>query len=511
MIIPAIIAAKISHTVSTIMKVLWNSAKLIGRFASRKALKAAGKAVGKSMMHASKLQKATASVLRGKLKYLPKGWDQFKQSALSKALQLTFKTSRFGVPRMKKVAFSAARKSLIEFTTNIAAEDPDFMVWLKNHTINLRRNVAYFVQNRRLRDILDTGIREIIPELDFPDLTFAQEQLEEAGGPELEAAKAETLENLLGMKFIGQTAAPALTDIIAPEDFFMDATSQSLATAIYQWDKRERTPDDDDDLGELDEGSGGDDQGKKEPELKVLKDDGDLEQPESLLQLWTGQQCMQNDTVAACNRKREIFDSTRFLPVPSFKANLQPDTEDPCFEGGCLAAGRIYQLMQPLTEEFESNVFPEDEDTLMFSKQGRKRILGPLKANPYMAMPQEGLGFLSLQLQLDTLTQCRNDRITNLENQHYNLNFTYSSVAVAVLFLISLIISFGNWLVNWIQKDLRPKSEDKKLKRRRDRAKHILEDVVGIATEEGQFDRQTDRPINRETNRQASRFVEFGN
>ena len=127
MVFPAIIAAKISHTVNTIMKVLWSSAKLIGRFASRKALKAAGKAVGKSMMHASKLQKATASVLKGKLKYLPKGWDQFKQTALSKALQLTFKTSRFGVPRMKKVAFSAARQSLVDFTNNIVAEDPEFL------------------------------------------------------------------------------------------------------------------------------------------------------------------------------------------------------------------------------------------------------------------------------------------------------------------------------------------------------------------------------------------------
>ena len=84
-------------------------------------------------------------------------------------------------------------------------------------------------------------------------------------------------------------------------------------------------------------------------------------------------------------------------------------------------------------------------------------------------------------------------------------------MAVAILFLISLIISFGNWLMDWIQKDFRPRNEDKKLKRRRDRAKHILEDVVGIAAEEGQFDRQTDRPTNRETNRQASRFVEFGN
>ena len=492
------------------MKVLWNSAKLVGRFAGRKAIRAAGKAVGKSIMHASKLSRATASVLKGKLKYLPKGWDQFKQSALSKAIQLTFKTSRFGVPRMKKVAFSQARKSLVDFTNIIAEEDPDFLTWIKNHAINIRRNVDYFVQNRRLRDILDTGIREIIPELDFPDLTFAQEQLEEAGGPELAKAKAETLENILGMKFIGQTAAPALTEIIAPEDFFMDATSHSLATAMYQWDKRERTPEVDDEQGEFVEGSGDDDKGKEEPEPKG-KDDGELGEPESLLQLWTGQQCMQNDTVAACAKKREIFDSARFLPVPSFKADIQPDTADPCFDGGCLAAGRIYQLMQPLTEEFESNVFPEDEDTLMFSKQGRKKILGPLKANPYMAMPQEGLGFLNLQLQLDTLTQCRNDRITNWENQQYNINFTYSSVAVAVLFLISLIISFGNWLVGWIQKDYRPRNEDKKLKRRRDRAKNILEDVVGMAAEEGRFDHQTDRPTNRDTNRSVSKFVEFGN
>ena len=443
MVYPVVIAAKISktflQTFKIIMKVLWNSAKLVGRFAGRKALKAAGKAVGKSLMHASKLSKATASVLKGKLKYLPKGWDQFRQSALSKALQHTFKTSRFGVPRMKKVAFSEARKSLIDFTTNIATEDPEFLLWIKNHTINLRRNIDYFVQNRRLRDILDTGIREIIPELDFPDLTFAQEQLEEAGGPELEAAKAESLENLLGMKFIGQSAAPAVTDVIAPEDFFMDATSHSLATAMYQWDKRERTPEPDDEQGELVEGSGDDDKDKEDLEPKG-------KEPESLLQLWTGQQCMQNDTVAACAKKREMFDSTRFLPVPSFKADIQPDTADPCFDGGCLAAGRIYQLMQPLTEEFQSNVFPEDEDTFMFSKQGRKKILGPLKANPYMAMPEEGLGFLNLQLQLDTLTQCRNDRISNWENQQYNVNFTYSSVAVAVLFLISIIISFGNWL-----------------------------------------------------------------
>ena len=69
------------------------------------------------------------------------------------------------------------------------------------------------------------------------------------------------------------------------------------------------------------------------------------------------------------------------------------------------------------------------------------------------------------------------------------------------------MISFGNWLVDWVQKDFRPKNEDKKLKKRRDRAKHILEDVVGIAAEEGQLD----RPTNRDTNRQASRFVEFGN
>ena len=120
----------------------------------------------------------------------------------------------------------------------------------------------------------------------------------------------------------------------------MDATSHSLATAMYQWDKRERTPEGDDEQGELVEGSGDDDKGKEEPEPKG-KDDGELGGPESLLQLWTGQQCMPNDTVAACNKKREIFDSTRFLPVPSFKANLQPDTADPCFDGGCLAAGRI--------------------------------------------------------------------------------------------------------------------------------------------------------------------------
>ena len=98
MIVWPAIVAKLGHTISLIMRAVWNSAKLVGRLARGKGLQAAGRAVGKAMMHSQKLQSATANVLRAKLKYLPKGWDNFQQSALSKTLQAAFKTGRFGIP-----------------------------------------------------------------------------------------------------------------------------------------------------------------------------------------------------------------------------------------------------------------------------------------------------------------------------------------------------------------------------------------------------------------------------
>ena len=133
-------------------------------------------------------------------------------------------------------------------------------------------------------------------------------------------------------------------------------------------------------------------------------------------------------------------------------------------------------------------------DTILFSKRGRKQVLGPLKAYPDMAMPEEGLNLLTFQLQLDTLSQCRNHRIADRDYQSLNMYFTYTSGAVAAIFLISVFTSFIHWLSTWLETDFKPKNEARKLQKRRCEAKNLFNDMTEIAAEDLEARGQLDRP-----------------
>ena len=80
--------------------------------------------------------------------------------------------------------FVKAKKQLSEFVHEIVTSTgPDkvnktkFMTWLKDYQLNLRYNVGFMVQNRRLRRILGSGVRNIVPETDFPNLNLANNML----------------------------------------------------------------------------------------------------------------------------------------------------------------------------------------------------------------------------------------------------------------------------------------------------------------------------------------------
>ena len=419
---------------------LWKSGNLIRKAVSNKAIQDVAVKTTKVLLNS----KATQTFVRkAKLNFFSKGWESIKQSDLSRQIGKTFKklTKTYGIGDMPPMKFTQAKSKLSGFVNEIVSDtNPDgidkgkFTDWFKDYQLNLRYNVGFMAQNCHLRRIIVSGTRDIVPETDFPSLDLANEMLGEIGSSVVAEGKALSLDQILSKPFVGRTGLQE-DSLIRSEDYFLDPTSLKMAALMYNWEIRNKTAGIDEEKESI-EGAKLDPGPDPDPDPELGQ--------ESILQLWTEPDCKSNDTVVACEIKKKKFNSSKFLPLSSFDSNQQADTLDPCWEGGCLNRGRIYEVIQPVAGRFKVSEFPDDEESLFFAKKSRATILGPLRGKPYSQMPEEAVELLHLQMQVDTLIQCRQHRIADANFQSWSQWFLYASAGIGILFLISVIISLTN-------------------------------------------------------------------
>ena len=126
--------------------------------------------------------------------------------------------------------------------------------------------------------------------------------------------------------------------------------------------------------------------------------------------------CKYADNIDLCEYKAKEVKKYEHTPIKNYKASWEPKLIDSCENEQCLGRGHTFDALEPVLEAFEVNELAGDNKTKLFSDEGRMQLTAPLKEFPLAQIPGEGLAYLDMTLEVESLAQIRRARLEATES-----------------------------------------------------------------------------------------------